>query len=39
MVLLITHSIIQSGLIVEPILDADALNVELTHALNGYLCP
>jgi hypothetical protein len=39
MVLLITQSIIQSGQIVEPILDAGALNVELTHALNGYLCP
>ena len=39
MVLLITQSIIQSGQIVEPILDADALNVELAHALNGYLCP
>lgn len=39
MVLLITQSVIQSGQIVEPILDSDALNVELTHALNGYLCP
>lgn len=38
MVLLITQSVIQSGQIVEPILDADSLNVELTHALNGYLC-
>ena len=38
-VLLITQSAIQSGPIVEPILDADALGVELAHALNGYLCP
>jgi AcrR family transcriptional regulator len=39
MVLLITQSAIQSGQIVEPILDADALGVELAYALNGYLCP
>jgi hypothetical protein len=39
MVLLITQSVIQSGQIVHPILDADSLDVELTHALNGYLTP
>ena len=39
MVLLIAQSTIQSGQIVEPILDASALEVELTHTLNGYLCP
>ncbi|MEI7544102.1 MAG: helix-turn-helix domain-containing protein [Mycobacteriaceae bacterium] len=39
MVLLIAQSTIQSGQIVEPILDADALGVELSHTLNGYLCP
>jgi AcrR family transcriptional regulator len=37
MVLLITQSAIQSAQIVEPILDPDALNTELDHALNGYL--
>lgn len=37
MVLLITQSAIQSGQIVRPILDADALAAELRHALNGYL--
>ena len=37
MVLLITHSTIQSAQIVRPILDADALAAELTHSLNGYL--
>jgi AcrR family transcriptional regulator len=37
MVLLITQSAIQSAQIVEPILTADALAAELTHALNGYL--
>ena len=37
MCLLITQSAIQSAQIVEPILDADALAVELTHSLNGYL--
>lgn len=39
MVLLITQSVIQSGRIVQPILDADDLDAELTHALNGYLAP
>jgi AcrR family transcriptional regulator len=39
MVLLITQSAIQSAQIVEPILEGDALAVELAHALNGYLCP
>ncbi len=39
MVLLITQSVIQSGGIVHPILDADALDTELAHALNGYLRP
>ena len=39
MVLLITQSVIQSGRIVHPILDADALDAELAHALNGYLRP
>ena len=37
MCLLITQSTIQSAQIVEPILDADALAVELAHSLNGYL--
>jgi AcrR family transcriptional regulator len=37
MVLLITQSTIQSAEIVRPILDADALAVELAYALNGYL--
>ncbi|KAA0108150.1 TetR/AcrR family transcriptional regulator [Mycolicibacterium sp. P1-5] len=39
MVLLIGQSAIQSAHIVEPILDADALSAELSHALNGYLAP
>lgn len=39
MVLLIAQSAMQSGPIVEPILDADALAGELSHALNGYLAP
>jgi AcrR family transcriptional regulator len=39
MCLLITQSTIQSAQIVEPILDADALAVELAHSLNGYLTP
>ena len=39
MVLLIGQSTIQSAQIVEPILDADALTVELSHSLNGYLAP
>jgi len=38
-VLLITQSVIQSGRIVHPILDADGLDAELAHALNGYLTP
>jgi hypothetical protein len=37
MVLLIAQSTIQSADIVRPILDAEALATELTHALNGYL--
>jgi AcrR family transcriptional regulator len=37
MVLLITQSTIQSGHIVRPILDADALAAELRYSLNGYL--
>lgn len=37
MCLLITQSTVQSGQIVAPLLDADALAVELAHALNGYL--
>ncbi|MEZ0350725.1 TetR/AcrR family transcriptional regulator [Mycobacterium sp. pR1184] len=37
MVLLIAQSTIQSERIVRPILDAEALTVELTHSLNGYL--
>ncbi|MEV0671991.1 helix-turn-helix domain-containing protein [Mycobacterium sp. NPDC050441] len=37
MCMLITQSAIQSAQMVEPILDADALAAELTHALNGYL--
>ncbi|BBX02004.1 TetR family transcriptional regulator [Mycolicibacterium moriokaense] len=39
MCLLITQSVIQSGQIVAPILDADALFIELAHSLNGYLKP
>ena len=39
MVLLIGQSAIQSAHIVEPILDGDALSVELSRALNGYLAP
>ncbi|BBY83137.1 hypothetical protein MPUL_42950 [Mycolicibacterium pulveris] len=39
MCLLITQSTIQSGQIVAPILDADALADELAHCLNGYLKP
>ncbi|OMB93807.1 TetR family transcriptional regulator [Mycobacterium sp. NS-7484] len=39
MCLLITQSAIQSAQMVEPILDADDLAAELTHALNGYLTP
>jgi AcrR family transcriptional regulator len=37
MCLLITQSTIQSGQIVAPILDAEALALELAHSLNGYL--
>jgi AcrR family transcriptional regulator len=37
MVLLITQSTIQSAEIVRPILDSDALAIELAHSLNGYL--
>jgi AcrR family transcriptional regulator len=39
MCLLITQSTIQSAQMVEPILDAEALAVELAHSLNGYLKP
>jgi AcrR family transcriptional regulator len=39
MCLLITQSAIQSAQMVEPILDAEALAVELGHSLNGYLKP
>jgi AcrR family transcriptional regulator len=39
MCLLITQSTVQSGQIVAAILDADALDVELAHSLNGYLKP
>jgi AcrR family transcriptional regulator len=39
MCLLITQSAIQSAQMVEPILDAEALAVELAHSLNGYLKP
>ena len=39
MCLLITQSTIQSAQIVEPILDADALALELACCLNGYLKP
>ena len=39
MCLLITQSAIQSAQMVAPILDSDALTVELAHALNGYLKP
>jgi AcrR family transcriptional regulator len=39
MCLLITQSAIQSGQIVAPILDAEALATELAHSLNGYLKP
>jgi AcrR family transcriptional regulator len=39
MMLLIGQSTIQSAHIVDSILDADALSVELSHALNGYLAP
>lgn len=39
MCMLITQSTIQSAQMVEPILDADMLAVELAHSLNGYLKP
>ena len=39
MCLLITQSTIQSAQMVEKLLDAEALNVELSLALNGYLKP
>lgn len=39
MVLLFAQSVVQSGQIVDPILDADARTRELFHALNGYLQP
>ncbi|MCV7254663.1 TetR/AcrR family transcriptional regulator [Mycolicibacterium fluoranthenivorans] len=39
MCLLITQSAVQSAQMVAPILDAEALAVELQHALNGYLKP
>jgi AcrR family transcriptional regulator len=39
MCLLITQSAIQSAQMVAPILDAEALAVELAHSLNGYLQP
>jgi AcrR family transcriptional regulator len=39
MCLLITQSAIQSAQMVAPILDAQALTVELGHSLNGYLKP
>lgn len=39
MCLLITQSAVQSAQMVAPILDAEALAVELRHALNGYLKP
>jgi AcrR family transcriptional regulator len=39
MCLLITQSTILSAQVIEPILDARALEVELAHSLNGYLAP
>jgi AcrR family transcriptional regulator len=39
MCLLITQSAIQSAQMVAPILDSEALAVELAHSLNGYLKP
>jgi AcrR family transcriptional regulator len=39
MCLLISQSTILSAQMVAPILDAEALAVELTHSLNGYLKP
>lgn len=39
MCVLIVQSAIQSAQMVAPVLDVDALDTELAHALNGYLCP
>ncbi|UUO03594.1 TetR/AcrR family transcriptional regulator [Mycolicibacterium novocastrense] len=39
MCLLITQSAIQSAQMVEKLLDTDALDAELAHALDGYLAP
>lgn len=39
MCLLITQSTIQSAQMVDHLLDADALDTELAHALSGYLKP
>lgn len=39
MCLLITQSTIQSADMVAPLMDADALSVELRHSLDGYLRP
>lgn len=39
MCLLIVQSAIQSAQMVAPVLDVDALDVELAHSLNGYLKP
>ncbi len=39
MCLLITQSTIQSAQMVEKLLDAEALDVELGRSLNGYLAP
>lgn len=39
MCMLITQSAIQSAQMVAPILDSNALGVELAHSLNGYLKP
>lgn len=39
MCVLIVQSAIQSAQMVAPVLDVTALDTELAHALNGYLCP
>jgi len=39
MCVLIVQSAIQSAQMVAPVLDVAALDTELAHALNGYLCP
>ena len=39
MCLLITQSTIQSAQMVADLLDAESLDVELAHSLNGYLKP